>query len=155
MRLPPERLWTVILALRMIADWERTRFAAEQMLGSAVGDDPASRRLRFVASTFLAEALERDPEARIDLTRAEQLHNGALDEARALATELDTPEARRDLAVSFLNLAGMAEARGDLVMARTTLRDAREAAEAFGQRQALSDAADILAAVDEALRRMS
>ncbi len=117
MRLPPERLWTVILALRTIGDWERTRFAAEQMLASAIGDDPGSRRLRLSASTFLAEALERDPEARIDLGRAEQLYLGALDETRALARELDTPEARRDVSVSLDNVANAARAKGDLAAA--------------------------------------
>jgi hypothetical protein len=117
MRLPPERLWTVILALRMIGDWDRARFAAQQMLDSSVGDDPAARRLRMAARAFLAEAMAKDPEAKADLARSEQLHCDALADARALAKELDTPEARRDVSVSLDNVANAARAKGDLAAA--------------------------------------
>jgi hypothetical protein len=202
MRLPPEQLWTVILALRAIGDWDRARFAAQAMLESVAGDDQTAQRLRLVARTFLGEAMERDPEKRDDLVRAEQLYRDtladasalakeldtpearrdvsvsldnvanaarakgdlaaaerlfaeSLDISRALAKELDTPEARRDLAIAFVNMAGVAEEMGEVVAVRDALLEARTAASLFGQSQSVSDAASIIAFVDNALRRLS
>lgn len=110
MRMPAEQWWTVFSALRAVADWPRARFAAECMLDAVgAGEDAASRRLRYVAQTFLAEALSRDPEQRDDLARSEELFVSALATTRALARELDTPEARRDVSVSLIYVAGLAE----------------------------------------------
>ena len=202
MRLPAQHWWTVYSALRVIADWPRAKFAAERML-EAAGDaeDPAARRLRYAAKTFLAEALSRDPDGPNDLARAEDLYRDALAMTRALARELDTPEARRDVSVSLDNVANAARARGDLVGAErlfaeslelnralareldtpearrdvsvsllymaevaaargdtlsavANLREARAAAEAFSLLEPISDAVEIIAAIDEMLAGM-
>ena len=141
-------------ALKAVADWPRARFAAERMLESTgTAGDAASRRLRYVAQTFLAEALERDPENRNDLIRSEELLNDALSTTRALARELDTPEARRDVSVSLVQLSAIAGARGDTSRAVTLLKEARVVAKEFGSLQPLSDATDIIEAIDGVLNQ--
>ena len=116
MRMPAEHWWTVFSALRAVGDWPRARFAAERMRDAAGStEDAAARRLRYVAQTFLAEAMGRHPDGAGDLVQSEKLYRDALEITRALARELDTPEARRDVSVSLDNVANAARARGDLV----------------------------------------
>ena len=105
MFLTADQWWRVFLSLSAISDWHRARYAAEQMLQaiSASGDN-ASRRYRWAAKTFLAEALAKGPTCRDDLQHSEQLYRDALELSRALARELDTPEARRDVSVSLNNV---------------------------------------------------
>ncbi|HVC60509.1 MAG TPA: tetratricopeptide repeat protein [Acetobacteraceae bacterium] len=134
MRLPAERLWAVFLALREIGDWDRARFAAARMLEAAGdGAEPSARRLRMAAQTFLAETLAQHPEQRGDLAAAEQLNIDALAVARALAQELDTPEARRDVSVSLNNVANAARARGDLAAAERLFGESLEIRRALAQ----------------------
>ena len=202
MRLPGEQWWNVYAALRAIGDWPRARFAAERMLeASGTGADVPSRRLRYAAQIFLGEALSRDPDSKDDLIRSYDLFRAALDITRALARELDTPEARRDVSVSLDNVANAARARGDLAGAERLfaeslelrralareldtpetrrdvsvsliqlstvlasradtsgavkrLEEAREAAQEFGRMQPVSDARDIIEAVDRLLGQL-
>lgn len=152
MFLPAQHWWTVFSALRAIADWPRARFAAERMLEAAsAGEDPATRRYRFAAQTFLAETFARDPDNSDDLSRSEKLYLCALELSRALARELDTPEARRDVSVSLVNLARIADARGNPSQATLHLKEARASAEAFGTLQPISDSEDMIAAIDQLL----
>jgi hypothetical protein len=93
--------------------------------------------------------------ARGDLAGAERLFAESLDISRALAKELDTPQARRDLAIVLIRLAGVAEAQGDAVKTRANLLEARAEAVLFGRQQSVSDATEIVAFVDNALKRLS
>ncbi len=52
-----------------------------------------------------------------DLFDAERLFSESLELRRALARELGTPDARRDLSVSLNNVANASRARGDLAVA--------------------------------------
>ena len=134
MRLPAEQWWTVFTALRSIADWPRAQVAATYMLEAAgTASDVASRRLRYVAQTFLAEALGRDPAGKEDFRRSYQLFEAALDSTRALARELDTPEARRDVSVSLDNVANAARARGDLAGAERLFAESLELSRALAR----------------------
>jgi hypothetical protein len=92
--------------------------------------------------------------ARGDLAAAERLFAESPEISPAPAKELDTPEARRDLALCRLYLAGIAETRGDVSAARIAIAEARVAAEAFGQQQPISDAEAIMAVVSEAIVRL-
>jgi tetratricopeptide (TPR) repeat protein len=134
MRLPAEQWWNVYSALREVADWRRARFAAECMLEAIdPADNTASRRLRYVAQTFLAEALARHPESKEDFRLSYELSNSALGITRALAKELDTPEARRDVSVSLDNVANAARARGDLAGAERLFAESLELSRALAK----------------------
>ena len=155
MRMPAEHWWTVFSALRAVGDWPRARFAAERIRDAAGStEDAAARRLRYVAQTFLAEAMGRHPDGAGDLVQSEKLYRDALEITRALARELDTPEARRDVSASLINLAGIAETREDLPAAVEKLKAARAEAEAFGLMQPVSDATNLTTTIDQMLARM-
>ena len=70
---------------------------------------------------------------------------------RVLVRELDTPETRRDVSVSLVNLARIAVARGNPSQATLHLKEARASAEAFGTLQPISDSEDMIAAIDQLL----
>ncbi|MFO0453590.1 MAG: hypothetical protein ACK52I_33875, partial [Pseudomonadota bacterium] len=119
MRLTPENLLSVFYALRGISAWDDARFIAEHMLeGTSHGSDRYARNLGAIARRCLADCLYNDPgEGKSDLATAERLYAEALDISRALARELDTPEARRDVSVSLNYVDHVAHVRGDLATA--------------------------------------
>jgi len=85
---------------------------------------------------------------------AEHLFAESLELRRALAKELDTPEARRDVSVSLILMAEMAMLLDDASRAITLLKEARVAAEECGGIQPMSDAKDIIDVIDGMLNRI-
>ncbi len=76
---------------------------------------PASQP--FSIASLTTPIAKHAARAKGDLAAAERLFGESLDIRRALATELDTPEARRDVSVSLDNVANAARAKGDLAAA--------------------------------------
>jgi Flp pilus assembly protein TadD len=113
-------------------------------------DTPEARRDVSVSLNNVAQILA----AKGDLEGARGLFEQSLDIVVGLQQQTGAAELGRDRAICHFNLARVAQAQGDLSAARAALIAAREAAEVFGRQQPISDAGDIVAAVDAALARL-